>query len=86
MDPRGRAAVRGWRSIASEAMRRLNGDELIEVEIEDGLQRLPGGGVAQGLGQRFQPLRVLVLQGDEFGHRHMPSLRPGRAGRRGFGI
>jgi hypothetical protein len=60
--------------ILCEAARRLGGNELIEVEIEDRLQRLPGGGVAQGLGQRFEPLRVLALEGDQFGHGVAPTL------------
>jgi hypothetical protein len=61
-------------SIASEAVRRLDSDEFVEVEIENGLQCLTGGSVAQRLGQCFEPLRVLVLQGDEFGDGIVPAL------------
>jgi hypothetical protein len=47
-------------------MRRLNGEKLVEIEVDEGLQGVAGGSVAQGLGQRLEPLRILALQGDEF--------------------
>ena len=55
-------------------MRRLDGEELVEIEIDDGLQRFAGGGFAQGPGQRLEPLRVVGLQGDQFGHGIAPAL------------
>jgi hypothetical protein len=72
--PGGELRVAGDALITSEAMRRLNGEELIEIEIGDGLQRLAGGGVTQRLGQRFEPLRVVGLQSDQFGHGVTPAL------------
>jgi len=48
VDPRGRAAV----SILSEATRRLDGDEFVEIEIDDCLPSFAGGGVAPRFGQR----------------------------------
>ena len=53
-------------------MRRLDGEELIEIEVDDSLQRFAGGTVSQGLGQRIEPLGVLALQG---GHGVAPALR-----------
>ena len=47
-------------------MRRLNGEKLIELEVDESLQGFAGGSVTQGLGQRLEPLRILALQGDEF--------------------
>ena len=82
MDPRGRAAeIQGFlrfltvRLILREAAWRLDGADLIEVEIEDRLQGLAGGGVAQRFRQRLEPLGVLALQGDEFGNGVVPALR-----------
>jgi hypothetical protein len=47
-------------------MRRLDSNEFVEIEIDNRLRCLDDGGVAQGLGQRFEPSHVLALQGDEF--------------------
>jgi hypothetical protein len=47
--------------IASEAAGRLNRDELIEVEIDDGLESLAGAAVLDGLGQCLEPDSVLGL-------------------------
>ena len=55
-------------------MRRLDGEELIEIEVDDSQQRFAGGGFAQGLGKRIEPLRVVGLQGDQFGHGVAPAL------------
>jgi hypothetical protein len=55
-------------------MRRLDGADLVEVEIEDGLQRLAGSGVVERFRQRFEPLRVFALQSDEFRHGIAPAL------------
>ena len=59
----GRAAgqVRSAASIAPEAARRLDRDDLVEIEIDDSLQGLAGGAVAQRLGQRVEPCCVLSL-------------------------
>ena len=37
----------GTRSVAAEAARRLEVGEFTEIEVDNGLQGLPGGGVAQ---------------------------------------
>jgi hypothetical protein len=47
--------------IASEAAGRLNSDELIEVEIDDGLESCAGAAVLDGLGQCLEPDSVLGL-------------------------
>ena len=47
--------------IASEAAGRLNSDELIEVEIDDGLESFAGTAVLDGLGQCLEPDSVLGL-------------------------
>ena len=74
MDPRGRAAASIVWLILREATRRLDGDQLVEVEIEDGLQGLAGGGVAQRFGQRLEPSHVVALHGDELSDRVAPAL------------
>jgi hypothetical protein len=74
VDPRGRAAASMVWLILCEATRRLDGGQFVEVEIEDGLQGLPGGGVAQRFGQRLEPSHVVALQGDELGDRVAPAL------------
>src|SRR5262249_15076519 len=64
-----------WFGLARrEAARRFDGADLVEVEIEDRLQRLAGSGVAERLGERLEPLRVFALQSDEFGHGIAPAL------------
>jgi hypothetical protein len=60
--------------LAPEAMRRLNGEKLIEIEVDEGLQGFAGGSVTQGLGQRLEPLRVVAVQDDEFRDRVAPAL------------
>ena len=67
------------RLILREAARRFDGADLVEVEIEDSLQCVAGGGVAERIGQRLEPLRVFALQGDEFGHGIAPALMAGAA-------
>src|SRR3954468_1856846 len=42
---------RSCRSIAAEAAWRLDADEVVEIEIDDGLQSVAGGGVTQIVGQ-----------------------------------
>jgi hypothetical protein len=61
-------------SIAPEAMRRLNGEKLIEIKVDEDLQGFAGGSVTQGLGQRLEPLRILALQGDELIDGVVPAL------------
>ena len=41
------ATVDGTRSVAAEAVRRIEVRELAEIELDNRLQRLAGGGVAQ---------------------------------------
>jgi hypothetical protein len=74
-------------------MRRLNGEKLIELEVDESLQGFAGGSVTQGLGQRLEPLRILALQGDEFIDGIAPALmaaaaisRPPVANERGAGV
>jgi hypothetical protein len=63
-------------SIASEAARRLDVAEFVEVEIDNRLQRLAGGAIAGGFGQSSEPIGVFGLQSEQFGHRGLPSLNP----------
>jgi len=65
--------------IASEAARRLDCGDLVEIEIKDGLQGVAGGAIAGGFGKRFEPVAVLVLQRDELGDGVMPALWPAAA-------
>src|SRR5215471_21745939 len=60
--------------IAPEAAWRQGGDQFVEVEIEDCLQCLAGSALLKVFGQRFEPLRVLALQDDEFGGGIAPAL------------
>jgi len=48
-------------SVAPKAARRLDAGQFVEIEIEDRLQRLAGGAVAQHLGQRLEPRGILRL-------------------------
>ena len=57
-EPRSRVATHG--SVAPKAARRLNAGQLVEIEIDDGLQRLAGGAVAQRLGQRVEPSGIFA--------------------------
>ena len=80
MGPRGRAAVqvRTAASIAPEAARRLDGNQLVEVEIDDRLQGITSSALAQWFGQRVEPSGVLGLQRDQLGDGGTPAPRPGR--------
>ncbi len=63
-------------SIPPEAARRLDGDQLIEIEVNDRLQCLAGSTVAQPLRESVEPGDILGLQGEQFGDGGTPSLRP----------
>jgi hypothetical protein len=69
----------GVRSISPISTRRLDGDKIIEVEIDDCLQRHSGGAVAQCFGESVEPGGIFDLQHEEFGKGSAPALRPGLA-------
>jgi hypothetical protein len=74
-EPRGRRI--SWimlRLIPRKSARRFDRADLVEIEIADGLPRRTGRGVAKGFGQGLEPLGLLGLQGDECGHRVLPTL------------
>src|SRR5580658_7116162 len=71
-------------SIPPEAAWRLDGHDLIEVEINDGLQGLAGGAVAGCLRQGRQPGGILGLQGDKLANRGLPALHPWGSACRGW--
>ena len=58
--------------------RRLDGNQLVEVEIDDRLQGITSSAVAQWFGQRVEPSGVLGLQRDQLGDGGTPAPRPGR--------
>ena len=60
--------------IAPEAARWQDGDQFVEVEIDDRLQCLAGSALLKVFGQSLEPLRVLALQDDEFGDGIAPAL------------
>ncbi len=61
-------------SIATEAAWRLDVDEVVEIEIDDCLQGVAGGGVTQIVRQNVIPGGVFGLQGDQPGDRVVPTL------------
>jgi len=65
------------RSIAAEAAWRLVADEIVELEIDDGLQGGAGGGVTQIVRQHVIPGGVFGLQGNKPGDRVVPALCAG---------
>jgi hypothetical protein len=67
-------------SIASVSAGRLDGEEIVEVEIDNGLERFTGGAVAQGFRESVEPGGILSLQGEEFGDCIAPALGPAAAG------
>jgi hypothetical protein len=81
--PRARAVrrfcrrARHQKSIAAEAAWRLDADEVVEIEIDDGLQGDAGGGVTQIVRQDVIPGGVFGLQGDQSGNRVVPALSAG---------
>src|SRR5271154_5689881 len=62
------------RSIAAKAAWRLDADEIVEIEIDDCLQRGAGGGVTQIVRQDLIPGGVFGLQGEKPGDRVVPAL------------
>ena len=58
-DPRSRCGTA--LSVSPKAARRLDAGQFVEIEIDDSLQGLAGGAVAQRLGQRVEPCCVLSL-------------------------
>jgi hypothetical protein len=64
------------RSIATEAAWRLDADEVVEIEIDNCLQGVAGGGVTQIVRQDVIPGGIFGLQGDQPGDRVVPALRP----------
>jgi len=48
-------------SVSPKAARRLDADQFIEIEVDDRLQGLASGAVAQCLGQRIEPHRIFGL-------------------------
>src|SRR5215467_14206323 len=60
--------------IAPEAARWHDGDQFVEVEIDDRLQCLAGSALLKVFRQSLEPLRVLALQDDEFGDGIAPAL------------
>ena len=62
-------------SIAPEAAWWHDGDQFVEVEIDDRQQCLAGSTLLKVFGQSLEPLRVLALQNDEFGDGIAPALR-----------
>ena len=60
--------------ITSEAAWRLDCGDLIEVEIKDGLEGVTSCAITSGFGKCGEPLGVLALQGDQFGHGVAPAL------------
>ena len=75
------------RLIASEAAGWIDGGDLVEVQLDDGLEGLAGGAVAGGLGQGVEPGGVFGLQGEELGYGGAPALGAATPtlGQRGLG-
>ena len=48
-------------SVAPKAARRLDAGQFVEIEVDDRLQGLASGAVAQCLGQRLEPHRIFGL-------------------------
>jgi len=64
-------------SIASIATWQFDIIEGIKIEIDDGLQSLGGGVVAEVFWQGFAPAGVIGLQGEKLGDSVTPTLRSG---------
>jgi len=63
--------------VATISPRRIDVGEVGQVELDDGLQSLGGGGLSQSFGQGFGPGGVFGLQGEEFGDGVVPALGTG---------
>ena len=72
-DPRSRCGTA--LSVSPKAARRLDAGQFVEIEIDNRLQGLAGGAVAQRLGQRDEPGGILGLEPQECGDGGMPLLR-----------
>jgi hypothetical protein len=59
--------------IPSEATWWPYGHDLFEVQIGDGLKRLPGRGVAGGFRKRLEPTRIFGLEAGEPGDGVIPT-------------
>jgi hypothetical protein len=71
-----------YASIASKATRRLDVGKDVKIELDDGLQCLGGGAVAEAVRQGVAPGGVFGLQGEQFGDCVTPSLWSGASIRR----
>ncbi len=63
-----------FRSVAAITAWRLNAGERLQVEINDDLQSLRRGGVAQRVRQGLKPSGIASLQGKQLGHGVVPAL------------
>jgi hypothetical protein len=61
--------------VPAKAARRLDGDDLVQIEIDDRLEGFASGSIVRGFGQGFEPTRVLSVQRDEFGDSGIPALQ-----------
>ena len=66
-------------SVASVATWWLDVGEVGEIEVDDGLERLGRGGLAQRVWQPIGPGSVFGLQGEQLGDGVVPALRPAAA-------
>jgi hypothetical protein len=64
-------------SIATVAAWRLNANQNIEIEIDNGLQGFGGSGVAETVRQGVVPGGVFGLQGEQPGDGVVPALQAG---------
>ena len=67
-------------SVPSVAARGLDRAQLLEVEVNDHLQRLASDALAQGFRETVEPGGIFGLQCDQFSDGGTPALRPGTAG------
>jgi hypothetical protein len=70
--------VIGWLN-RGQSRTAFDRNELVEIEIDDGLKRVAGGAVADGLGKRVEPGEVFGPQNDEVGDGVAPALGPAAA-------
>ena len=78
--PPGQAlALRFWQIAHLQSRpkpRGLDGEQFVEIEINDRLQCLTGGALAQRFGHCLEPSDIFRLQGEQFGDRCVPTLGP----------